>query len=163
VPPGVETVIDLDGCPQPVVKPLPVPDARNLCAEGNCPNEGEALTKYIPNVKIDIKSTILFETGKATIKPQSKPILDEVAMQMLAHPEVKKIRVEGHTDSIGPEDDNLYLSQDRADSVRRYLISRGIAKERLVAVGYGLTRPIASNETVTGRAKNRRVEFVIVE
>jgi outer membrane protein OmpA-like peptidoglycan-associated protein len=163
VAPGVETELDRYGCPQPVIKPLPIPDARDLCAEGHCPNEERALTKYIPNVKIDIKSTILFETGRATIKPESQPILDEVAMQMLAHAEVHKIRVEGHTDSIGPEDDNLYLSQDRADSVRRYLIARGVAKERLVAVGYGLTRPIASNQTVSGRAKNRRVDFVIVE
>lgn len=162
IEPGVETFIGLNGCPEPV-KPIKAPEAKDLCAEENCPNEDEALTKYIPKVKIDIKSTILFETARSTIKDKSKPILDEVAMQMLAHPEVKKMRIEGHTDSVGPAEDNLYLSQDRADSVRRYLIARGIEKERLFAIGFGETRPIASNSTARGRAKNRRVEFVIVE
>jgi OOP family OmpA-OmpF porin len=114
-------------------------------------------------VKIEIQATILFETGRSTIKEESKTILNQVALQILQHPEVKKVRVEGHTDSMGNADDNLFLSQDRADSVRRYLITRGVAKDRLVAVGLGQEHPIATNDTAEGRMKNRRVEFVIEE
>ena len=77
-------------------------------------------------------------------------------------PNVAKIRIVGHTDDFGPAEDNLILSQDRADAVRRYLIKRGIAADRLEAVGRGETQPIASNETPRGRAKNRRVEFILI-
>ncbi len=173
-PEDLDGVKDTDGCPDGDMDQDGIPDEDDQCPEeketingvddwDGCPDEGEGDTEYIENVKIEIKATILFETGKATIKDESKKILDQVALQVLAHPEIKKVRVEGHTDSVGSDEDNLYLSQDRADSVRRYLISRGVAKERLMAVGYGETRPIADNRTAAGRAKNRRVEFLIVQ
>jgi len=164
---------DEDGCPDPDNDHDGVPDALDKCPneketingiddDDGCPDEGEGQTEVIENVKIEIKATVLFETSKATIKEQSKTLLDQVALQMLAHAEIKRLRIEGHTDSVGPADDNLYLSQDRADAVRRYLISRKVAAERLEAVGYGETRPIDSNDTAEGRSRNRRVEFVIL-
>jgi outer membrane protein OmpA-like peptidoglycan-associated protein len=128
-----------------------------------CPDEGVGQTEYVENVKIEIKATILFEPSRATLKDQSKPLLDQVALQILAHPEVKKVRIEGHTDSSGSEADNLALSQGRAEAVRTYIMSKGVKAERLDAVGFGESRPIHDNATLDGRSKNRRVEFVITD
>jgi outer membrane protein OmpA-like peptidoglycan-associated protein len=85
-----------------------------------------------------------------------------VARLLLAHPELKQIRVEGHTDNVGAAAYNKDLSARRAASVVRYLTGKGVAAERLAAAGYGFERPIATNETALGRAKNRRVEFTIL-
>ena len=82
---------------------------------------------------------------------------------MIAHPELTKIRVEGHTDSQGSDVVNLKLSQARADSVVAALAQRGVDRARLDPVGFGEMRPIASNEDDGGRAENRRVEFIIVD
>ncbi|GEM_PF-1802550 len=111
--------------------------------------------------KIVIKQKIYFETGKAIIRPESFPVLDEIAQVLKDNPGLR-IRIEGHTDSVGPASYNLRLSQKRANAVRNYLISKGIDPSRLEAVGYGESRPIAPNTTPEGRAKNRRVEFVII-
>ena len=110
---------------------------------------------------ISIHESIQFETGRAAIKPGSLLILDQVALQMLAHQEVKRLRIEGHTDSQGSAAGNLSLSQARAEAVRDYLVGRGVAAVRLVPTGFGETRPIASNDTAAGRAENRRVAFIL--
>ena len=81
---------------------------------------------------------------------------------ILAHPEIKKIRVEGHTDSDGPDISNLKLSQARTQAVVDYLVSKGVERSRLDPVGFGESRPISDNTTPEGKAKNRRVEFIIV-
>lgn len=128
-----------------------------------CPDQGEAQTEYIENVKIEIKTTIHFQAGNAVILDISKPLLDQVALQILAHPEVRLVRVEGHTDAQGTSRENLDLSHDRAISVRRYLLSRGVPPERVEAIGYGEERPVSNNNTAKGRSLNRRVEFVIVD
>jgi outer membrane protein OmpA-like peptidoglycan-associated protein len=85
-----------------------------------------------------------------------------VAKLILEHPELKKIRVEGHTDNVGSAPYNKDLSERRAASVVRYLAEKGVPRARLDAAGYGFERPVASNATALGRAKNRRVEFRIV-
>jgi outer membrane protein OmpA-like peptidoglycan-associated protein len=165
---------DYDGCPDDDHDHDGVPNDQDECPdeketingiddEDGCPDEGEGATEYVQDVRIDIRETILFQSGKATLKQRSKPILNQVALQILAHPEIELIRIEGHTDSVGDEEDNLYLSQDRADSVRRYLIDKGVAEAKLEAVGYGETIPIDTNSTAIGRARNRRVEFVIIQ
>jgi outer membrane protein OmpA-like peptidoglycan-associated protein len=99
-----------------------------------------------------------FETGKATLTEDSKTVLDIVARSLTDWPEIK-VEVGGHTDSRGSDKLNNDLSQRRADSVRAYLIERGVPAERLTAKGYGKTKPIGDNATEAGRAKNRRVEL----
>jgi outer membrane protein OmpA-like peptidoglycan-associated protein len=112
--------------------------------------------------RVEIKETIQFTPGKATIKIESYPILDEIAQVLKEVPEMRLV-IEGHTDSIGDATVNKQLSQKRADAVRDYLISRGTNADRVTAVGYGEERPIADNGSESGREKNRRVEFKIVK
>lgn len=114
----------------------------------------------VTDKKIEIKETIFFETGRATIKSVSFSLLDEVARALQENPSIR-VRIEGHTDSQGKDRYNLKLSRARAKAVRKYLVGRGVAGRRMVSQGYGETRPISDNRTAEGRAANRRVEFVI--
>jgi OOP family OmpA-OmpF porin len=103
---------------------------------------------------------ILFDTGKATIKPESADAL-KVVIDALAADTALKVEIQGHTDNVGTAAANKTLSQQRADAVRDYLIKTGsIAPARLTAVGFGDTKPVGPNTTEDGRAKNRRVELV---
>jgi outer membrane protein OmpA-like peptidoglycan-associated protein len=113
--------------------------------------------------KIDIPDKIQFDTGKATLKKVSFKVLDHVAKVMTERPGVKKVQIEGHTDSVGDPERNRLLSQARAESVMAYLVKKGIAPARLVAKGYGPDKPVGPNETEVGREANRRVEFIILE
>ena len=113
--------------------------------------------------RIEILEKVFFETGSDVILEESFELLSEVATVLIANPQILKVQVAGHTDSKGKDDYNLELSQQRADSVRKWLIEHEVAAERLEAMGYGETKPIASNGSSKGRAQNRRVEFVIVD
>jgi len=113
--------------------------------------------------KIEIHEKIQFEYNSANILEVSHSLLNEVADVIKKTPRIKKIQVEGHASSDGSDDYNLRLSDKRAKAVRTYLIAQGVAKEKLVAKGYGETKPIADNATEAGREKNRRVEFNIIE
>ncbi len=113
--------------------------------------------------QIVILDKVFFETNKDIIKPESFKLLDEVASVILANPQVGRVEVAGHTDSDGNDTDNLDLSQRRSDSVKRYLEGKGVPTERLVAKGYGETKPLESNKSSKGKAKNRRVEFNLVD
>jgi outer membrane protein OmpA-like peptidoglycan-associated protein len=101
---------------------------------------------------------VTFETGRSALKPDSYTILDIVAASLIANPDIK-IEIAGHTDNTGTAATNTRLSQARADAVRAYLASKGVAPGRMVAKGYGPSQPVAPNTTVTGRAQNRRVEL----
>lgn len=116
----------------------------------------------VSEAAIVILDKVYFETDKDVIKPESFPLLDQVAAIFKSHPEIKKVEISGHTDSQGKDAYNLDLSDRRAKSVRQYLINKGIAAERMDAKGYGETKPIATNSTASGRAQNRRVEFNIL-
>ncbi len=105
---------------------------------------------------------IFFDFDKATLKPESEVELREVVRLLLAYPRAR-VEIQGHTDSVGSAAYNLQLSQRRAEAVRDFLISQGIAADRLTARGYGHTRPIADNRTEEGRARNRRTELVFLE
>lgn len=105
---------------------------------------------------------ILFDLNEATLKNEAKVVIAKLAGILLILPELN-LRVEGHTDSTGSADYNQTLSERRATSVRDFLAQQGIGGQRMVAVGYGLTRPVADNSTREGRAANRRVEIVIAE
>jgi outer membrane protein OmpA-like peptidoglycan-associated protein len=102
---------------------------------------------------------INFDTGKAIIKPEYKPLIIQVAEMLKANPQLK-ISVEGHTDGRGDRKANIALSEERAKAVMQELIALGIDSKRLTAVGYGPDKPIGDNNTEEGRAKNRRVELV---
>ena len=111
---------------------------------------------------VTLTSKVLFDFGKFELKETARSSLDEVVKLLNAYPE-NKIRVEGHTDSVGNADYNLKLSQLRAESVAKYLIEKGIPSSRIETAGYGETKPIASNATIQGRQENRRVEIVILK
>lgn len=105
---------------------------------------------------------VYFETGKAIINPNSFKELDDMAEYM----KLKKsfvIEIAGHTDNVGTPESNLKLSQDRANSVRAYLIRQGIAENRVSAKGYGDTQPIANNDTEANKQKNRRTEVRVIK
>lgn len=111
--------------------------------------------------KVELRN-VLFETGKATLLPDSHTTLDDLAQWMQENPAVE-IRLEGHTDRLGDSQKNLELSLDRVVAVKRYLTGKGIAPERIQTKGYGDTRPVTRGTSEAERQKNRRVEFVIVK
>ena len=157
---------DDDGCPD-------VDNDKDgiLDAVDKCPNQAGVPPDGCPKVythvvitetKIDLKQTVFFDTNLATIKPVSFSLLDDVALALRDNPKIK-VEIQGHTDSQADDNFNLKLSQRRAESVRNYLVGKGIAKTRMVPKGYGENVPIADNRTPDGRSQNRRVEFVITE
>jgi outer membrane protein OmpA-like peptidoglycan-associated protein len=112
---------------------------------------------------IAIMDKVQFETGKADLKEVSHSLLDEVAKMLKDNPQVELISVEGHTDSTGSPVFNRKLSQQRAESVAKYLASKGVKAARMEPKGFGPDKPIADNETDAGREANRRVEFNILK
>jgi outer membrane protein OmpA-like peptidoglycan-associated protein len=110
---------------------------------------------------ITLSGSVLFASNHADLLATAQVKLNEVALALTRQDAESKIVVEGHTDSQGQPDYNQDLSQRRAQSVRDYLVSRGIAADRVTAQGFGLTRPIADNASAEGRANNRRVEIVV--
>lgn len=113
--------------------------------------------------KIEIHEKIQFDYDKATIKPESSSLMNEIAQVITKNPQIKRLRIEGHASSEGSAQHNKQLSDARAKSVMKYLTEHGVGNGLLVAVGYGAERPIADNATDDGKEKNRRVEFVILE
>jgi outer membrane protein OmpA-like peptidoglycan-associated protein len=105
-------------------------------------------------------SDVLFDFNKYTLKPGAREKMAKVSGILLAYPGLK-IQVEGHTDSVGSEEYNLKLSQQRADAVRDYLAAQSVPSSSITSVGYGKSQPVASNETASGRQQNRRVELVV--
>ena len=113
---------------------------------------------FQPTKKTLILEGVNFETGKATLTPESETILNGVAESLVANDSIK-VQVDGHTDNTGSSAVNARLSKQRAESVRQFLIAHGVAEDRLTAKGLGPANPIASNKTAEGRAQNRRVEL----
>lgn len=112
---------------------------------------------------IVINDKIMFEYNKAVIKEESYDLLNEIADVIKANPQIKELSVEGHTDSDGSNKYNKKLSDKRAAAVRTYLVEHGIAENALLSKGWGEEKPIADNESDEGKAKNRRVEFIITK
>ncbi|MEF3193254.1 MAG: OmpA family protein [Halothiobacillaceae bacterium] len=113
------------------------------------------------NIVLSFPDQISFDVGRADIKPQFTRSLDNVANTLRQYSQTR-IEIAGHTDSTGSAAYNQRLSENRANAVRSYLANRGVAPERMFAVGYGPSRPIASNATAEGRAQNRRVEIIVI-
>jgi outer membrane protein OmpA-like peptidoglycan-associated protein len=135
-------------------------DFNNISDEDGCP---DASLIRVTREAIVINDVVRFMTARATLLPESYPILNQVAKVLVDHPEIMKIEVAGHADSEGSDDHNLNLSQSRSESVRQYIIDQGVGEERLSAQGYGESSPVDTNRTKAGRATNRRVEFRILE
>ena len=163
--PDVAGPAENGGCPWPDTDGDGVLDKDDLCPEvagpasnKGCPepdeNEQKQLNQYA--------KTILFDTGKATIKFESAEILNQIINVLKKYPN-SRFRIEGHTDNTGKRAKNIELSQNRADAVKIYLIQGGIASDRLESVGYGPDKPIASNKNKKGRALNRRVEINLIK
>ncbi|MFH1000360.1 MAG: OmpA family protein, partial [Bacteroidota bacterium] len=126
--------------------------------------ESEKITELFPieeGTTVQLNN-IYFELSKAELKPESFPELDKVVSFLNANPTIK-IEISGHTDSTGSDEINNKLSDDRARTVKNYIVSKGIQEDRIESKGYGSKKPIASNATPEGWALNRRVEFVIIK
>jgi OOP family OmpA-OmpF porin len=142
---------DGDGVPDYLDKCPGTPAGMKVNADG-CPPGGDTLA-IVTNVNFD------FDSSK--IRSDSAQKLDRVILILQDNPDVR-VRVEGHTDSTGPEKYNMDLSYRRAESVKNYLVGKGIDANRLSVVGYGESKPLVSNKTSAGRAVNRRVEFKVL-
>jgi outer membrane protein OmpA-like peptidoglycan-associated protein len=154
------------GCPVKDRDGDSVPDDVDQCPDvpgdptnNGCPRKTLVVVK---DDRIEIKQQVHFATAKAKILADSFELLGQVASVLRSNPTMH-VRIEGHTDNVGNNATNMKLSDARARSVRDHLVNKeNIAVDRLDAIGYGPTKPIASNATSKGRAMNRRVEFNIV-
>lgn len=136
--------------------PVPVPEPAQAPAPPPPPPKAVLTEK-----KIEIRESVYFDSAKATIQERSFGLLDEVARILVENPRVTLLSIEGHTDASGPAELNRKLSLDRAEAVKAYLVSKGVEASRLATAGFGPDRPVADNATREGKAKNRRVEFLV--
>jgi OOP family OmpA-OmpF porin len=168
-PEDKDGIQDQDGCPEVDADNDGIPDTKDACPrEPGAPDpdpKKNGCPKFIKleGSSVRVLQQVHFATGSATIEPDSFPMLGEISALLRANPSIKKMRIEGHTDNRGNADYNLDLSKRRAASVRTWLEQHGVEGNRLESEGYGLTRPIETNDTDEGRLANRRVEFKILE
>ena len=146
-----------------------VPDRQDNCPKEKGPADNHGCPRVDKQVvavheeRIEILEKVYFAPGKTNIAPRSTRLVNQIGRVLKAHPEILLVEVAGHTDNVGGEAMNLALSQARARAVVAALVKQGVARERLVAHGYGLSRPVDSNATAQGREKNRRVEFRVIK
>ncbi len=166
-PEDVDQVQDEDGCPDADNDGDGVADGADQCPaepetkngyqdDDGCPDElPQQIKKFTGTIK-----GIKFKTGSDVILRSSFKVLNEASAVLKEYPDLK-LEIQGHTDSQGSDEVNMDLSQRRAESVKAYMVSQGVDEGRLEARGYGETQPIAENKTKSGRAENRRVEFIL--
>lgn len=128
--------------------------------DDGCPDSGDRRVLF-DDGELTILDTIRFETGSAAIHPSAHSLLDQVALTLRANPEIRHVRIEGHTDDTGPRDVNMALAQRRALSVKHYLVRRGVSPRRLTLRSHGPDRPREAGTDARARARNRRVEFIV--
>jgi OmpA-OmpF porin, OOP family len=168
--PGVRTTDPTTtGCPLPKDSDKDtILDPEDACPEAPGPRDADPKKNGCPAARVEqgqikILERVEFENNSAKLRPESTRILEAVLAVMNEHTELTKLSVEGHTDNRGAPKHNLDLSRRRAASVMKWLTDHGVAKERLTSQGFGMTKPIDSNDTDAGRQNNRRVEFHILE
>jgi len=161
--PTVPGVARYQGCPIPDTDGDGINDEEDRCPNlpgvrenQGCPVIPEAIKKRI---NLAAKN-ILFETGKSILRPSSFKGLNDVAKIMQEYPDVE-LAIDGHTDNVGSDEMNQTLSDNRANSVKTYLVNKGVAESRITATGHGETMPVADNKTAAGRQQNRRSELTL--
>lgn len=170
VPEDRDNFEDENGCPDPDNDHDRIPDVRDRCPnepetynahedEDGCPDQGLAV---LEENNIRILQAINFETNSAQIRQESLPIIEAVVATLRANPQLTRIQVQGHADERGNDDHNLQLTRDRAASVVRALVERGIEEERLSSAGYGERCPIDPGHNQAAWARNRRSIFLIL-
>lgn len=168
-PEDKDGIDDGDGCPEDDADNDGVPDTVDACpkmpGKPNADPKRNGCPTYIQEdgTVVRVLQQVHFAFGTAQILPESFPVLQEVADYLKSNKSIKKMSIEGHTDSKGSPELNKRLSQSRANSVMTWLVQHGVEQGRLEAHGYGMEKPIEDNDTAEGRAKNRRVEFKILE
>lgn len=161
--PNTPGTIENKGCPDTDGDSLVDIDDECPTIAGPVSNKGcPEVTQEVQKQLNDYARTILFDTGKATIKPESVSTMVDIIQILNEYPNAK-FTVEGHTDSVGSSESNQKLSEARANSVRNFLTNEGIASNRLTAIGFGEDKPIATNATRIGRQQNRRVEINLIK
>lgn len=157
---------DDDGCPEEDNDRDGIADEDDECPDqpeerggdgDGCPERTHVVVK---RGRLYIFGKVQFETNSSKVTARSEPLLDQIAVALRTHPEIRHVRVVGHTDNVGGPEFNLRLSRERANAVERALVRRGVDGRRIDSEGMGEAHPVASNATKGGRAKNRRVEFV---
>jgi len=163
--PKVAGPVANNGCPWPDADKDGTPDKDDLCPHVAGPKDNKGCPKITKEEQAKLKEyakVIYFKVNSAEFTKKTYPVLEAIIAIMKKYP-ASNFRIEGHTDSTGSDEYNMKLSQRRADAVKSYLVEHGISADRLTAKGYGETKPIASNKTASGRAKNRRVEIILIE
>ncbi len=127
------------------------------------PAEPRKSTVSVKADQILVPGTIAFDGTTANLLTTSDTALEELRLFLEQNPRVTKLRVEGYTDNVGKPEDNEKLSGERALSIKKWLVAKGVAKDRVIAVGFGQKSPLADNATAEGRAKNQRIEFKLAE
>ena len=161
---------DTDGCPDPDNDGDGVPDEKDQCPaepevlngvddDDGCPDEG--VIEMVDN-RIVLDETVIFDFGRARVRSRAKPVIRAIVNLVRAHPEWKRLRVEGHADARGPEQLNLNLSSRRARNVMKALIEAGISSAIIEAKGFGSSQPRDLRKTEQAYQRNRRVEFVVI-
>ena len=147
----------------PAPQPEPTPAASTPPPAPPPAAEPPKSTVTVTGDRLGVPGNIVYETGKAIIKPESEPTLNALKDFMEQNKNFTRIRIEGHTDNVGKSADNLKLSTDRAMAVVKWMEAHGMNKDRFLAVGFGDAKPIADNKTEDGKAQNRRTEFHLAE
>ena len=160
--------IENSGCPWQDTDKDGVLDKDDKCptvsgpaSNNGCP-EKKIVSKEVVKKLNDYAKTILFDSGKSSFLIQTLPVLESITNILKEYPDAK-FSIEGHTDSDGSNESNLLLSQSRANAVKLFLIQSGIASNRLTSIGYGETKPIATNKTASGKSLNRRTEVLLID
>jgi OOP family OmpA-OmpF porin len=167
--PACQASFKAGGTDEPAAAPPPPPPSPPAtappAAEQPPPAAPQKSKVELKGGTIKLPGNIVFDFDKATLKQGvgNDEILEQLRLFLVENPQVTKVRIEGHTDNAGEDAYNEKLSGDRALAIKRWLVDHQIAKERIIAVGFGESKPIANNNTEEGRAQNRRTEFKIAE
>ena len=154
--------LDRDGIYDPEDRCMDQPETVNgFLDDDGCPDDPQARVR-VSGSRLELEDSIAFEPASTILLDTSRGMLDEVVALLKGTPHWQ-VRIEGHTDSAGNDTTNMELSKGRAEAVATYLVDRGIDRSRLTAIGFGEARPLDTNRTASGRARNRRVEFHIIE